>query len=238
MPTQPHVVRHALAPSPCAGSRFCVSRWGSMLLRVGAACLASCGGGSSAPTDVTPPFVAEGTVPAATVDRPAWWGFGRDAQHSALGALASQDLRRLAWATRVDLAPQYSNGGALLIHYGSPVVTSHNSVVLPVKPGTTGGFRIEARSGVNGGLIWSAASGSSGPVVEWCINTAAVDPATNSVLVNSEDGYLYRWHLPSNSVSQRIQLSRGIGEAYTPTLIGADDTVYAINNAVLFAVAR
>ena len=46
--------------------------------------------------------------------------------------------------------------GTLLIHYGSPVVTSHNTVLVPVKTVLTGGFRIEARSGVNGGLIWSA----------------------------------------------------------------------------------
>ena len=81
-------------------------------------------------------------------------------------------------------------------------------------------------------------SGSSGPVEEWCINTAAVDPLTKSVLVNSEDGYLYRWDLVANRLSQRIQLTSGIGQAYTATAIGADGAVYAINNAVLFSVAK
>jgi hypothetical protein len=81
-------------------------------------------------------------------------------------------------------------------------------------------------------------SGTSGPVFEWCINTAAVDPTTKSILVNSEDGYLYRWDLVNNRFSQRIQLTSGVGEAYTPTAIGADGAVYAVNNAVLFSIAK
>lgn len=75
-------------------------------------------------------------------------------------------------------------------------------------------------------------------VREWCINTAAVDPFTKSVLANSEDGKLYRWDLTTNSFSQVITLTGGIGEAYTPTLIGNDGTAYAINRAVLFAIGR
>jgi hypothetical protein len=63
-----------------------------------------------------------------------------------------------------------------------------------------------------------------------------VDPFTDSILVNSEDGNLYRWDLPSNSLTQKIKLSTGIGEAYTPTLIGADGTAYAINDAILDAI--
>jgi hypothetical protein len=73
-------------------------------------------------------------------------------------------------------------------------------------------------------------------VREWCINTAAVDPATDSVLANSEDGTLYRWNLATNSFTQSVNLTSATGEAYTPTVIGVDGTVYAINNATLFAV--
>ena len=502
--------------------------------------LASCGGGGGGSASV---------VPDPGVDGPAWWQHGRDAQHAAQGAIATQDLNRISWSTAVDLVPPRQPNGTLLIHYGSPVVTSHNTVVVPVKTALDGGFRVEARSGGNGGLIWSAntdyvlpphnwvpsynlalttgnrlffpgsggklwvkndadagpgmpvsvvfygsaaynaspaafdasvfvntpltvdaqgnvyfgfvvtaanpaglasgiarvdangvgvwtsasvaaadaaiakvamnsapalspdgrtlyvavntapqagvvqagyllaldsttlglksraalvdpaagtlarisddssasptvgpdgdvyygvlettfgshnargwllhfdaalapkgvpggfgwdittsivpvsmvpsyaggssyllmtkynnyagvgtgdganrlaiidpnasqtdtisglpimrevltiigptfVSGTSGPVEEWCINTAAVDPATKSVLVNSEDGYLYRWDLVANSLSQRIQLTSGVGQAYTPTVIGADGKVYAINNAVLFSIAK
>jgi hypothetical protein len=77
-----------------------------------------------------------------------------------------------------------------------------------------------------------------GAVREWCINTAAVDPFTKSVMVNSEDGKLYRWDLATNKLSEAIKLSEGIGEAYTPTVIGRDGTVYAINHAVLIAIGK
>ncbi len=73
---------------------------------------------------------------------------------------------------------------------------------------------------------------------EWCINTAAVDPITRSVLVNNEDGYLYRWNLVTNQLSERIQLNGGVGQAYTATVIGPDGAVYAVNNAVMSSVGR
>ena len=77
-----------------------------------------------------------------------------------------------------------------------------------------------------------------GAVREWCINTAAVDPFTKSILANSEDGKLYRWDLTSNSFTEVITLSTGVGEAYTPTVIGGDGTAYAINDAILDAVGH
>jgi len=75
-------------------------------------------------------------------------------------------------------------------------------------------------------------------VKEWCINSGAVDPGTGSVLVNSEDGNLYRWNLAANTLSEFVTLTTGIVEAYTPTVIRVDGTVYAINNAILFAVGN
>jgi hypothetical protein len=80
--------------------------------------------------------------------------------------------------------------------------------------------------------------GPAPAVKEWCINTAAVDPATRSVLAGNEDGKLYRWDLVTNTFSQTIVLTPGLGEAYTPTVVGGDGTVYAINNATLFAVGE
>jgi hypothetical protein len=74
------------------------------------------------------------------------------------------------------------------------------------------------------------------PGREWCINDAAVDLSTGSILANSEDGRLYRWDLTSKTLTQSIRLNSGYSEAYTPTLIGPDGTVYSINGGVLFAV--
>jgi hypothetical protein len=74
-----------------------------------------------------------------------------------------------------------------------------------------------------------------GAVREWCVNTAAVDPSTDSILANSEDGTLYRWNLATNTFTLKIVLDGGLGEAYTPTAIGPDGTVYSINQSTLFA---
>jgi hypothetical protein len=78
----------------------------------------------------------------------------------------------------------------------------------------------------------------AGVVYEWCINTAVVDRRNNSVIANDEDGYSYRWDLPSNTLSQTLQIGGPLGEAYTPTLIGHDGMIYAINDATLFAIGN
>ena len=75
-------------------------------------------------------------------------------------------------------------------------------------------------------------------VKEWCINAPAVNPATNSVFFNSEDGHAYRWNLATNSLDQAIILNEGIGQPYVPTVIGPDGTVYTLNGGGLFALGN
>ena len=78
----------------------------------------------------------------------------------------------------------------------------------------------------------------AGARYEWCINSAVVDTADDSVFVNSEAGILYRWDLASNTLAGKIRLNIPRTEAYTPTVVGPDGTVYAINNATLYAIGR
>ena len=74
-------------------------------------------------------------------------------------------------------------------------------------------------------------------VREWCINTAAVNPATESVFVPSEDGHIYRWDLALNALTETLTLGPGVGAPYVPTVIGPDGTVYTLNGGTLFALS-
>ena len=176
-------------PQPFPFQRALADHWLRRLLPMlalaCAAAMSGCGGGDAAGGTGTPP-----PAPAPAVDGPAWWGFGRDAQHAALGSVATQDLNRISWSTAVDLAPQYGAGGVLLIHYGSPVVTSHNTVIVPVKTAAAGGFRFEARSGGNGVLIWSADSDYVLPAHGWVPGYNLALTASNTLYAPGAGGKL------------------------------------------------
>ncbi len=73
-------------------------------------------------------------------------------------------------------------------------------------------------------------------VREWCINTAAVNPATNSIYLPSEDGHIYSWNLATNSLSQGVQLNQGIGQPYVPTVVGPNGVIYTLNGGTFFAL--
>ncbi len=136
------------------------------------AALVACGGGGGGEA---PPVVANlcPASPAVAVNGPAWWGFGRDAQHTGLGeiTLPTQSLSCIYWQTSVDLAPQLNANGALSTHYGSPVITGRNTVMVPVKTATdasaTPPFRVEARDGHDGSIKWILASDYRLPPHRW-----------------------------------------------------------------------
>jgi hypothetical protein len=131
------------------------------------ALLAACGGSSGGSPTPSPAPAPAPTPTPAPVSGPAWFSYGHDPQHTAVSAIASQNLGRIAWSSAVDLVPQYTASGALLTHYGSPVVTTHNTVVIPVKTTATGGYRVEGRDGATGTLIWSAMTDYVTPPHNW-----------------------------------------------------------------------
>src|SRR5262245_45472666 len=102
-----------------------------------------------------------------------WSNYAGDSQHTAVSTVASQPLQAIRWQTAVDLNPQYS-GNDLLIHYGSPLVTANNTVIVPVKSGATDGFRVDAFSGATGALLWTQSTDYALPPHGW---TPSYSPA-------------------------------------------------------------
>jgi hypothetical protein len=176
-------------------------RWAGALALALCAALGGCGGGGGG---------SSGNSPA--VNGPAWWGFARDAQHSARGGVATQTLSRMLWRTAVDAAPQYSPNGALLIHYGSPVISSHNTVLVPMKTGTTGGFRVEAHAGADGALMWSADSDYILPPHNWT-------PSFNVALTTGERLY---WPGAGGKLFYRDNVDAATGTVQTAVFYGAE----------------
>jgi hypothetical protein len=95
-----------------------------------------------------------------------WQGVAGNSQHTAQAPHSVQNLGKIHWSTRIDLNPQYS-GGELLIHYGSPIVTSKDTVIIPVKTGATDGFRVEALNAGTGAALWTASTDYTLPPHNW-----------------------------------------------------------------------
>ena len=89
-----------------------------------------------------------------TVAQPAWTGFAADAQHTGVAAASPQPLVGIHWQARVDHHPQYAGGEGPFAHYGSPMITSTNTVVVPTRIGARKGFELRAYDGRNGRRTW------------------------------------------------------------------------------------
>jgi hypothetical protein len=188
------------------------------------ACGGGGGGGSGGgdTTSVTPPPVVNG---------PAWLGFGADAQHAATAQVATQDLARILWKTPVDMAPQYTSQGYLLVHYGSPAITSKNTVLIPVKRGAQELYRIEARAGYNGALVWSMDSDYLMPGHNWTPSYNLTLTRSNRVYAPGAGGKLfYRDDADSATSAQQTVAFYG-NAAYTASKAAFDSSVF-INTPV------
>lgn len=81
----------------------------------------------------------------------------------------------------------------------------------------------------------AVSAGDPDAVREWCTNGTVVDPATDSVFMNNEDGYTYEWNLGTDTITNAVEVTTGIGVPYTPTAISPNGEIFSDNGGTLFA---
>ena len=96
-----------------------------------------------------------------------WSGYGHDPQHTGNSAVAAQPLNNIHWSVPVDLNPPGGGTGNLYIHYGTPMVTAANTVIVPVKTGAADGFEVLAYSGSTGAQLYTLPTDYTLPVHNW-----------------------------------------------------------------------
>ncbi len=145
-------------------------------------------------------------APALGQTGPAWRGYAGNAQHTAPAPAQGQKLKKLHWTTPVDLDPQIT-GGELLIHYGSPMITASNTVLVPVKTGATNGFRVEAHSGANGKKLWQKKTDFLLAPHDWTPSFPAHLTAQNRLYYAGAGGTVYFRDTPDLKTGNRGQLA-------------------------------
>src|SRR5580658_7821120 len=95
-----------------------------------------------------------------------WSGFAHDPQHTGLSPIGAQRLETVKWTTPVDLVLQGASG-PLYIHYGSPLATAANTMLVPVRTTSANTYQVEAHSGANGTLLYTLPTDFTPPPYDW-----------------------------------------------------------------------
>jgi hypothetical protein len=177
-------------------------------------------------------FLEDRTLPTAF-----WGNFAGTAQHTANAPVSSQPLNQILWSTPVDLDPQY-NGGDLLEHYGSPLITQANTVIVPVKTGATGGFEVTGRSGAGGTLLWTEPTDYLLPPHDWVPSYAPVLTAAGTLYYAGAGGTVYSiTNVDSTNPSTPVQLAYYGLSNYQANPSAYNSTVY-VNTPVKVCPTR
>ncbi len=86
--------------------------------------------------------------------------FGGNAQHTAMYSWPVDELNAIRWTTTIDLHP------GVFAHYGAPIVTAGNSVVVPVKTATDG-FEVRGFDATSGAPRYTFSTDYVLPTHNW-----------------------------------------------------------------------
>lgn len=162
----------------------------------------------------------------AQTGTPYWAGYARSFSHQANAPAPTQNLEQVLWSTPVDRAPQYTGDG-LLIHYGSPLITHNNVIVVPVKTGATDGWIVEGRNATTGALIYRMNTDYSipnYPNLDWVPTFAPALTPDGRLLMPAAGGTTLRRDNPESATSTFTRMF-----FFSPTLYYADRLNYNAN---------
>ena len=128
-----------------------------------------------------------------------WNGYSHDAQHDAIASVASQPLNHILWQTPVDLSVPATNTGELFIHYGSPLITRSNTVIVPVKTDASGGFEIKALAGATGATNWVQLTDYILPPHNWTPSFSPTLTPKNRLYFSGGGGTVYYCDTPDTT---------------------------------------
>jgi len=162
------------------------------------------------------------------LDATAWSSFGGNAQHTSISSVASQPLEAVHWSTKVDNFPT-----SRAAHYGGPLITLNNTVIYPYKTGNTQSvntpdYRIVARNGVSGALVWDIPTPYIPASYSWYpLNQPVLATATNRVYFTGKGGTIYYRDNPDSNTGTVTQLAFfGSIEHYQANQAAYDNNVF------------
>jgi hypothetical protein len=169
------------------------------------------------------------TPPPVTTTGPAWYGYARDAQHSDLsptlaqGGVTAQNLGQIAWEVNIDT----NVDNTVPIHYGSPMITPGNTVLVAVKTQIGGGFVMQAHSAAKGALLWSAPSDYVLPSHGWIPSFGSTLTPGNRLYMPGSGGKVFYTDSPDSTSGGSMKTAVFYGASnYAASSASYDGTVY------------
>src|SRR2546421_3922155 len=136
-------------------------------------------------------------TPAAQSYRFPWSSYGHSPQHDGITSTNSQPLNRIVWQTYLDLSPP--GGGELPIHYGSPLITRSNTVIVSVKTDAAGNFVVKSLRGATGATNWVQATDYILPPHDWILSFSPTLTPRNRLYYAGGGGTVYYCDNPDAS---------------------------------------